>query len=129
MKRSIGQHTAPTVKNHHRLRARFNLCIQIGCHGIGVNRQHFVHQVRALVQHGLDESVVAGASALDHVASQCPGAARKTNQRHSAIQGFANRRDCIEHITKLVHVWHFKLGNGGFVAHRCGKTRAFAKLK
>ena len=90
LKRTIGEHATPTVKNHDRLGACFNLCVQVLRHGVGIDLQHSVHQVRAAVQHGFDQAVIVRAGALDHVARQRPGAAREADQRHAAVQGFAD---------------------------------------
>ena len=129
MKRRIGQYAAPAVKNHHRLRTGFDLCIQILSHRIGIDGQHFVHQIRPLVEHGFNQSVVVRACALDHVASQCPGAARKADQRHTPVERFADRRDRIKHIPQLGHVGHRQFGHGGFVAHHVSEFGAFAQGK
>ena len=129
LKSTVGQHAAPAVKNHHRLRAGFNLRVQVRGHRIGVHSQHAVHQVGALVQHGLDQAVVVRARAFDHVASQRPGAARKTDQRHPAIECLANRGDRVKHIAQLGHVGHFEFGHGRLVAHGGGELRALAQRK
>ena len=117
----ISQHTAPAVKDHHGLGARFDLCIEVSGHGIGVNRQDAVHEVRALVHQRLDQTVVAGARTFDHVTSQRPRTAREADQRHPTVQGFANRCDCIKHVLELGHVRHFQCIHGGLVANDGGK--------
>ena len=125
----IGQDTAPTVKNHHGLSAGFNLGVQIAGDSLGVDLQNAVHQIGSAVEHGLHQAVIVRAFALDHVAGQGPGAARKTNKGHAAIQGFADGCHGIKDITQLGHVGHLQLSHGGFVAHRLGKARAFAQGK
>src|SRR5438105_3842717 len=82
----IGPLAAPAVKNHHGLGAGVDLRIQVGRHRIGVDGQHLVYQVGALVEHGFDQAVVVRARALDHVTGQRPWAARKADQRHPAIE-------------------------------------------
>ena len=58
LKRAIGQHAAPAVKNHHSLGPGLNLMVKVQRHRIGVDLQHLVHQVGALVQHGFDQAVI-----------------------------------------------------------------------
>ena len=129
LERTVGQHTAPAVKHHHRLGAGLNLGVEVKRHRVGVDLQHLVHQVRAAVHHGLDQPVVVRAGAFHHVAGQRPGAAGKTNQGHPAIQCLADGGDGVEHITQLVHVGHFEFGDSGLVAHRVGKFGAFTQRK
>ncbi len=129
LKCAVGQHAAPAVKNHHRLRAGFNLGVEVLRHRVSVDLQHLVHQVRAAVEHGLDEAVVVRALALHHVAGQRPGAAREADQRHPAVQGLANRGHGVKHVTQPVHVRHDQSCDGGFVAYRVGELRAFAQRK
>ena len=123
---TIGQHAAPAVKHHHRLGTGFDLGIQIEGHGVGIDRQDAVHQVRAAVHQAFHQTVVVRATAFHHVASQRPRAARKTNQRHTALQSFANGGDRVKHILQLVHIGHGQGGHGRFVAHHFGKLRPFA---
>ena len=125
----IGQNAAPAVKNHHGLSPGFNLSIQIKRHSLCVDFQNAVHQIGSAVEHRFDQAVIVRAFALHHVAGQGPGAARKANQGHAAIQGFANGGDRIKDIAQLGHVRHLQLGHGSFIAHRFGKTRAFAQCK
>ena len=118
LERPIGKDAAPAVEHHHGLRAGFDLRVQVRRHGIGVDLKHAVHQVRAAVQHGLDQPVIVRARTFDHVAGQRPGAARKTDQRHAAGQGAADRGDRVEHVAQLVHVRHGQREDCGLVAHR-----------
>ena len=90
LERAVRQHAAPAVKNHHGLGAGLDLAIQVRGHGVGIDVQHFVHQVGPLVQHGLDQAVVVGTRAFDHITGQCPGAAAETDQGHAAVQGLAD---------------------------------------
>ena len=114
---AISQHTAPTVKNHHGLGASFNLGVQITGNGLGVDLQNAVHQIGSAVEHGLDQAVIVRAFAFDHVAGQGPGAARKANEGHTAIECFADGRHCIKDVTQLVHVGHLQFSHSGFVSH------------
>ncbi|MEY4662476.1 MAG: hypothetical protein RLZZ239_949, partial [Pseudomonadota bacterium] len=57
LERAIGQHAAPAVKNHHRLRTRLNLGVQVQRHRIGVDLQNAVHQIGAAVHEGFDMAV------------------------------------------------------------------------
>ena len=75
MKSRIGQHAAPAVENHHSLGTSVDLCVQVGRHRIGVDGQHFVHQIGTLVHHGFDQPVVVRTGAFHHIAGQRPGAA------------------------------------------------------
>ena len=126
VKGRIGQHAAPAVENHHGLRTGIDLRIEVGRHGVGVDGQDLVHQVRAAVEQRLDLPVIAGTRALDHVAGQRPRTARKADQRHAAIERAANRRHRVEHVLELVHVGHFECLDGRLVAQRSRKTRTFA---
>ncbi|MPN28035.1 hypothetical protein SDC9_175473 [bioreactor metagenome] len=85
-----------------------------------------MHQVGAAVHQALDQAVVVAALAFDHVAGQRPGAARKANQRHAAVQRLADAGDGIEHVAQLVQVGRGELGYIGFIADGFGKARAFA---
>ena len=85
-----------------------------------------VHQVRALVQHGLDQAVIVRALALDHVAGQRPGAAGKANQRHAAVQRAADRGHGVKHVAQALQVRHGQRVHGGLVTHRRREARALA---
>ena len=126
---AIGQHAAPAVKHHHGLRARVNLRVQVGGHGIGIDAQHAVHQVRAGIEHGFHLAVVVAGAAFHHVAGQRPGAARKANQRHAPGKRPAYGSHGVKHVAQPLHVGHGQAGHGGFVAHCMRKARAFARLK
>ena len=111
LKSAVGQHPAPAVKDHYRLGARINLGVQVGGHGIGIDRQNAVHQIWAGVQHGLDKPVVIRPSAFHHIASQGPRAARKPDQGNAAppiglLQGAADGAHRVKHIAQLVHIGH-----------------------
>ena len=58
MKGRIGQHATPAVKNHHCLGTSLDLAVQIQRHRVGIDGQHLVQQVGALVEHGLDQPVI-----------------------------------------------------------------------
>ena len=129
---AIGQHAAPGVENHRRLRPGFDLGVEVERHGVGVDFEDAVHQVGALVHQRLDGAVVVRAAAFDHVAGQRPGAAREADQGHFAHavligQCLADGAHRVEHIAQLVHVGHGQLGHGGLVAHDLGEFRAFAR--
>ena len=71
----IGQHAAPTVKNHDGLRTSFNLGVEVGGHSLRIDLQNAVHQIRTAVQHGFNQTVVVRTFAFHHVTSQGPRAA------------------------------------------------------
>ncbi|MDT4845062.1 hypothetical protein FQZ97_790370 [compost metagenome] len=126
---AVRQHAAPAVKNHHRLCARLNLRVQVDRHRVRVHGQDAVHQVRAAVHQRLHRAVVVRAAAFHHVASQRPGAARKTNQRHPAVERLADAGDRVEHVAQLVHVGHGQLRHVRLGAHGALELRAFAQGK
>ena len=49
---------AQLSKHHHRLGAGFNLGVEVKCHGVRIDFQNAVHQVRAAVHHGFDKPIV-----------------------------------------------------------------------
>ena len=113
---TVGQHAAPRVEDHHRLRAGIDLSVQVRRHRGRVDRQHPVHQVGPRVHHRFHEPIVVGAAALDHVAGQRPRAAREADQRHPPGQRLADRRDRVEHVAQAVEVGHLQCRHRGFVA-------------
>ena len=126
---TICQHATPTVKNHHGLGASLNLGVQITGNGLGIDLQNAVHQIGPAVEHGLHQAVIVRAFAFNHVAGQGPGAARKANERHTAIECFADGRHSIKDVPQLVHVGHLQFSHCGLVSHRLGKAGAFAQRK
>ena len=58
LERAVGEHAAPAVEDHHRLRAGVDLRVQVGRHRVGVDGEDAVHQVGPAVEHGLHEPVV-----------------------------------------------------------------------
>ena len=129
LKRAIGKHAAPAIKHHNALCASLYLGIQAGGYRIGINSQYAVQQIGAAVEHVLDGAVVSTACAFNHVASQRPGAARKANQGHAALQGVAGAAYRIKNVAQLLHIRHSQPRNGGFITHWAGKDGAFTVHK
>ncbi|MNI40426.1 hypothetical protein D3C73_946490 [compost metagenome] len=126
LEQAIGQDTAPTVEQHDGLCARGDLRVQVLQRGFGVDFQDAVQQVRARIQHGLDQTVVVAALAFDHIAGDGERAAGKADQRHLAVQLAADHAYRIEDIAQLVHVGHGQAGDVFLGAYRVGKARALA---
>ena len=117
----------PRIKNHHGLGTGFDLCIQILDHRLGGDVENLVHQIRAIIGHGFNTRVVIRSAAFNHVAGQRPGATRKTDERHTVIQRFADLGNGIDDITQLIMgVRHTQITDLPFVTQRAFKLRAFA---
>ena len=125
----MAERPAPSVKNLHRLCACGDLRIQIHNHRVGQHIQNFVQQIGALVHHGFDEAKLFAAAAFYHVTRQGKRAARKTNQRHAAIQSLADAGNGIGDIAQFVHIGHLQSRHIGFGAYRAFKFRAFTLSK
>ena len=124
---AVGQNAAPGVEDHDRLGAGIDLGIQIVTDRVSSDREHGVHQVGALVEHGLDLTEVVAAATLDHVAGQRPGAAREPDQRHASIEGTPDGRHTVHDIAQFgIDIRHCQSTNRGFVAHRVAELRALA---
>ena len=122
-----GQHAAPGVENHHRLRTAGNLCVEIVDDCLRRHFQDVMQQIGPVEEHGLDGAKIAGSATFDHVAGQGEGAAGKADQGHRAIQGAADFGHGIHHIAQMVvGVRRDQLADFGFFAQRAFKFRPFA---
>ena len=126
LERAVGEHAAPAVEHHHRLRAGVDLRIEVGGDRFGIDREDPVQQVGPVVQHRLDEAVVVRAAALDHVAGERPRAAGEADQRHAAVERAADLCDGIEDVAQLRQVGDGEAGDRAFVAQRCREARPLA---
>ena len=126
---AIGQHAAPAVKQHHGLRTGSDLFVQVQSDAVGIDGEDAVQQIRSGVEQLLDGVVIGAAAALDHVASQRPGAARKADERRAALQGVARAARGIKYIAQAFHIGHGQTGHIVFVPYGVGELRAFALLK
>ena len=131
---TVGQDTAPAVKDHHRLCTGLNLRVEVGRDGPCIDLQDLVHQVRAAVHQALHVAVVVAARTFDHVAGQGPGAAGKPDQGDAAApigqgQGLADGSHRVKHVAQLVQVGHLQRGHIGLFTHRLGKARPLARRK
>ena len=88
-----------------------------------------MQQIRPGVEQLLDGVVIGAAAALDHVASQRPGAARKADERCATLQGVARAAHGIKYIAQALHIGHGQAGHIVFMPHGVGELRAFALLK
>ena len=104
--------------------ACFNLRVEIGRHGLGIHVKNGMQQIRSPVEHLLYGREVLGGAAFDHVARQGEGRARKTDERHTVIEGLSNQTHRIRHILQLLgRIRHIKRLHVGFRPHGSGKHR------
>ena len=97
---TVGKRATPGVEDHHRLRAGFDLSVQVPGHCCGVDRKDPVQQIRAPIQHRLDQAEIVRAAAFDHVAGQGEGAAGEADQRHPPGERAADFADGIHDVTE-----------------------------
>ena len=102
-----GQRAAPGIKNHHRLRARFDLRIQIQRDAFRQLIEQRMQGLRFGVHHLFDHRKRFAAAAFNHIGRQRPRAAGKANQRHFPLQLTANRAHGVHHVAKFI----FRVGN------------------
>ena len=120
------QYTAPGIENLYRLRAVFDLGVEIVGNGLGGDVENTVQELGAGVHHGFKGAPFFAAAAFDHIAGQGEGAAGKADQRHAAVERTADGGDGVKHIAQLVHIGHRQRGDVGFVLQRFFKFGAFA---
>ena len=122
-----GQHAAPGVENHHRLRARFNLRVEIERDALRQLVEQGMQGQRLGVHHLFDDGKGFAAAAFHHVGGQRPRTTGEANQRHVAFQFAANGAHGVHHIAQLAfRIGDRQLINVGFAFDRRGKTRAFS---
>ena len=122
-----GEAAAPAVKEHHCLRARFDLCQQVGSDGARQFVEQEVQGARLLVEQGFGGGEVAACLAFDHVGGKRPRAASEADERHAAVQFAPDEAHRLHDVAEVVV--HVGDGQGLYVgeaAHRAGKRRAFA---
>jgi hypothetical protein len=66
----VRQHATPGIENHHRLRTRFDLRIQIRDHRLRGDFQYVMHQLRLVVHQRFHTRIIVTAAAFYHVAGQ-----------------------------------------------------------
>ena len=129
----VTERAAPGIKNHHRLRAGGNLCIQVGGDGVGQYVHQMVRGFRLFKQQRLGAGEGFAAATFNHVGGQRPRAAGKTDQRHLAIQLAANQRhrigDIFEFVARVERAQFVDVGNAlqrrfEFGAFAFGKIQA-----
>ncbi|RMU66035.1 hypothetical protein ALP29_05221, partial [Pseudomonas syringae pv. avii] len=121
------QVAAPGVENLYRLGARHDLAVEVGGDRLRQLVQQQVHGLRVVVEHGLGLAEVFRRAAFDHVGGQGPWAARKADQRHTAVKLAADGAHGVHHVAQ-VFVWirdrqGFDIGQG---ADDFLEARAFA---
>ncbi|MNV82099.1 hypothetical protein D3C71_1758130 [compost metagenome] len=82
---TTGQHAAPGIENHHRLRARFDLGVQVQGDALRQLVEQRMQRQRLGVHHFFDHREGFAAAAFHHVGRQRPRAAREADQRHFAF--------------------------------------------
>ena len=88
-----------------------------------------MQQIGAAVHHGFDGAEFLAAAAFHHIARQRERAAGKADERHAAVQGFADGRHGVEYIAQILHVRHAQGGDIGFSLYGFLEFRAFAGFK
>ncbi|MDR8804351.1 hypothetical protein FEP89_05107 [Burkholderia multivorans] len=133
--RTVGERAAPRVENHHRLRARLDLRVQIRGHRLRVHVENPVHQVGTRIRHRLYGAEIVRAAALDHVARERPRAAGEADQRH-ALAALAIGERAPDLAYRIGHVAERRADVGdrelrdvGLGAHRMRELRPFADLE
>ena len=127
---AAGQHPAPGVKNHHRLRAGFDLRVEIQGDALRQLIQQRMQRLRLGVHHLFNHGEGLAAAALHHVRSQRPWTTGKTDQRHFAFQFAANGAHGVHYIAQLLlRIRDRQLVDVGFTFYRRGEARTFASFK
>ena len=89
-----------------------------------------MQSLRLAVEHALGETVFLGATALDHVGGERPGAAGETDQRYQTIEFVADQCHRVGDIAQaLRRIGHEQAIDIGFAAHRAFEAGAFASAE
>ncbi|ABA47710.1 hypothetical protein BURPS1710b_0171 [Burkholderia pseudomallei 1710b] len=130
---AVGERAAPRIEDHHRLRAGFDLRVQIRGHCLRIDVENPVHQVGPRVRHRFHGAEIVRAAAFDHVARERPRAAGEADQRH-ALAAFAvgeraaNLAHRVGHVAeRRADVRHRELRDVGLGAHRMRELRPLAR--
>ena len=127
---AVGKRAAPGVENLHRLRARFNLSVQVRRHSASIDVKNGVQQIRPTIEHLLHRRKVLRRTAFNHVAGEREGRTRKADERHAVVERPANDAHRIRHIAKLVRwIRHIERLDVLFRANRLGEHRPLALHK
>ena len=127
---ATGQHPAPGVENHHRLRAGFDLRVEVQGDAFRQLLQQRMQRLRFGVHHLFDHGERFAAAAFHHVGRQRPGATGEADQRHFAFQFAANGTHGVHDIAQfLLRIRDWQLVDVGFAFYRRGEARTFASFK
>ena len=122
-----GEAAAPAVKEHHRLRARFDLCQQVGSDGAREFVEQEVQGARLLVEQGFGAGKIAARLPFNHVGGKRPRAASEADERHAAVQFAPDEAHRLHDVAEVVvHVGDGQCLYVGVAAHRAVKRRALA---
>ena len=88
-----------------------------------------MQQIRARIHHGFDGAKFFAAAAFDHVAGECERAAGEADERHAAVQCFADGSYRVKDVLQFFHIGNLQFGDVGFVLQGTFKFRAFAFSK
>ena len=120
------QCAAPGVEDHHGLRARFDLGIQIVGNGPAGDGQYVVQQIRPIVEHGLERAEVVRAATFDHVAGKGERTAGKADQGDGTIERAPNFANGVEHIAQMHgRIRRRQIADRPFLAQRPLEAGAF----
>jgi hypothetical protein len=98
---AVGQHAAPAVEQHHYLRARRDLRVQVRRHGAREPIQECVQEFRCRVEHALGDLEITAGAALDHVGRERPRAAGEADQWHPAAELGTRQPDGVHDIAQF----------------------------
>ena len=82
---AASQHAAPGVENHHRLRTRFNLRVEVQRDAFRQLIQQQMQRLRVSVHHLFNHREGFATAAFHHVSRQRPRATGEANQRNLAF--------------------------------------------
>src|SRR5690606_7106744 len=126
----MGKRPAPGIKNLDCLRTCINLGIEISNNRLCKNIEQAMHQLRLVVEHLLRAAKIAAGTSLDHISSQSPGTAGKTDKRYAAIQLFANCFYRIQNVRQiLLGINYLERIDIRFSAYRLSEFRTFPGFK
>ena len=120
------QHAAPGIENHHRLRASFNLGVQVQRDAFGQLIQQQMQRLRIGIHHLFNHGKGFTAAAFHHVGRQRPRATGEANQWDFAFELTANGTHRIHDVAQLAfRIRNRQLFDIGFAGNWRGKAWAF----
>ena len=127
---ATGQHATPGVENHHRLRTRFDLRVQVQRDALRQLIKQQMQRFRVGVHHLFNHGEGFAAAAFNHVGRQRPRTTGEADQRHFAFQFTADSTHRVHHVPQPI----FRVRDRQFVdvslaGNRRGKAWTFSCFK